>query len=79
MANKTMKPMLLADAFVIFPDERVYGPYPYNGLQVLGFVIVVFFPALSLTTCGLRVYSRRLAKGFGMGTFATPPIPPTSD
>ncbi|KAK0633142.1 hypothetical protein B0T14DRAFT_386729, partial [Immersiella caudata] len=42
------------------------GPYPYDGLQILGFVIVVFFPALSFTVCCLRAYSRSLAKGFGM-------------
>jgi hypothetical protein len=67
MSGKMRKPLLLSDAFVAIPDESVYGPYPYNGLQILGFVIVVFFPSVSLTVCGLRVYSRRLAKGFGMG------------
>jgi len=67
MTSKGRKPLLLPDAFVVIPDESIYGSYPYNGLQILGFIIVVFFPSLSLTVCGLRVYSRRLAKGFGMG------------
>ncbi|KAK0653178.1 hypothetical protein B0T16DRAFT_370193 [Cercophora newfieldiana] len=50
-----------ADAFVIVPQ---YGPYPYSELQIVGFVILGTFPALSLITCGLRVYSRQLVGGF---------------
>ncbi len=65
--KKFPKPWILEDAFVVIPSDDKYGPYPYNGLQILGFVIVGVFPVLSLTVCGLRVYSRRLAKGFGMG------------
>jgi len=52
------------DAFVIVPSD---ANYPYSWLQILGFAILVLFPTLSLTVCGLRVYSRRLANGFGTG------------
>jgi len=63
----TKQPLLLHDAFVVIPDDSVYGLYPYNGLQILGFAIIIFFIGLSSTVCGLRVYSRRLANGFGPG------------
>jgi len=52
------------DAFVIVPSD---ANYPYSWLQILGFAILVLFPTLSSTVCGLRVYSRRLANGFGTG------------
>ncbi|KAK3349174.1 hypothetical protein B0T25DRAFT_547383 [Lasiosphaeria hispida] len=54
---------LWGDGFVITPSN---GPYPYSGLQILGFVILASLPTLSLTVCGFRIYSRRLANGFGM-------------
>lgn len=63
----TKQSLLLHDAFVIIPNGSVYGPYPYNGLQILGFVIIIFFISLSSTVSGLRVYSRYLANGFGPG------------
>ncbi|KAK4042521.1 hypothetical protein C8A01DRAFT_33464 [Parachaetomium inaequale] len=42
------------------------GPVPYSGFQVFGIFSVAFFPALALTACGLRVYSRRLTQGLGL-------------
>jgi len=75
MTTKAKKPpLLLPDAFVVIPDERVYGPYPYDGLQIFGYVIIAIFPVLSLVVCGLRVHSRRLAKGFGMGKSRGQPV-----
>ncbi|KAK5660703.1 hypothetical protein OQA88_12068 [Cercophora sp. LCS_1] len=56
------QPLLLKDAFVIDPNR---GQYPYSPLQIFGYVITCFFPALSLVVCCLRIYSRTLAKGFG--------------
>jgi len=53
-----------ADAFVIVPQ---YGSYPYSELQIFGFALLSFFPALSLVVCGLRVISRRLVGGFALG------------
>ncbi|KAK3363387.1 hypothetical protein B0T25DRAFT_596600 [Lasiosphaeria hispida] len=62
MASKIPRPVQkLEDAFIVIPD----GPYPYDGLQILGYFLIIFFPLLSLTVCGLRVHSRRLSKGFG--------------
>jgi hypothetical protein len=51
-------------AFAVNPSEPVV---PYSGVQVFGFFAVALFPALSLTACGLRVYSRRLSQGLGLG------------
>ncbi|KAK3392968.1 hypothetical protein B0H63DRAFT_5656 [Podospora didyma] len=42
------------------------GPVPYSGLQVFGHFLLAFFPLMSLVVCCLRVYSRRLSKGFGL-------------
>ena len=68
MSNSTAKKLLLLpDAFVVIPDEAVYGPYPYESLQIFGFAIIVFFIVLSTVAIGLRIYSRLLAKGFGPG------------
>ena len=68
MSNATApRPLVLSDATVITPDESVYGPYPYSDLQAFGFALVAFFAGLSLTACGLRVYSCRLSKGFLIG------------
>ncbi len=53
----------LKDAFIIVPS----GPYPYSGLQIFAYFLEIFFPLVSLVVIGLRIYSRRLAKGFGMG------------
>jgi hypothetical protein len=50
-------------AFAINP----VGPVPYSGYQVFGIFIVAFSPLLALTACGLRVYSRRLSQGLGLG------------
>lgn len=43
------------------------GPYPYSGLQTLGLFLLGFFPLLSITACVLRVWSRRLCQGLGLG------------
>jgi len=59
-------PRKWGDAFVIVPDAK-YGPYPYSEFQIFGFAVLGFFPALSLVTCGLRIYSRRLVGGLAMG------------
>ena len=61
-ANQSALP--LQNAFIIDPPV---GPYPYSGLQVFGYVVIGFFTTMSLAVCGLRVYSRRLAKGLGIG------------
>ena len=50
-------------AFAVNPS----GPVPYSGFQVFGIFVVAFFPVLALATCGLRVYSRRLSQGLGLG------------
>ncbi|KAH6854969.1 hypothetical protein B0I37DRAFT_43807 [Chaetomium sp. MPI-CAGE-AT-0009] len=42
------------------------GPVPYSGFQVFGIFLLAFSPALALTACGLRVYSRRLSQGLGL-------------
>lgn len=43
------------------------GPVLYSGFQVFGIFLLAFSPALALTACGLRVYSRRLSTGLGLG------------
>lgn len=67
------KPLILQDAFIITPNN---GPYPYSPLQIFGYVITAFFPALSLVVCCLRIHSRRLSNGFGWGIPFSPPSPP---
>jgi len=61
-SSNSTKVLILSDALLITPDPSIYGPYPYNGLQILAFAILAFFPALSLAVCGLRVHSRVLSK-----------------
>lgn len=51
------------DAFAVNP----IGPVPYSGYQAFGISLIVLFPLLALTACGLRVYSRRLSGGLGLG------------
>lgn len=43
------------------------GPYPHSGLQIFGFFLLAFFPLLSIVSCVLRIWSRRLSKGLGIG------------
>jgi hypothetical protein len=43
------------------------GPVLYSGFQVFGIFLLTFSPALALMVCGLRVYSRRLSTGLGLG------------
>ena len=62
--NATAAPLPLENAFIIDPPV---GPYPYSGLQMFGYIVVGFFTVLSLVVCALRVHSRRLAKGLGIG------------
>lgn len=50
-------------AFAVNPT----GPVPYSGYQVFGIFLVAFSPAPALAACGLRVYSRRLSQGLGLG------------
>ncbi|KAK3298504.1 uncharacterized protein B0H64DRAFT_438960 [Chaetomium fimeti] len=55
-----------------FPDAKhafavsLPGPTLYSGFQVFGIFLLAFSPALALTACGLRVYSRRLSHGLGL-------------
>lgn len=51
------------DAFAVNP----LGPVPYSGFQVFGIFLVALFPVPALAACGLRVYSRRLSGGLGLG------------
>ncbi len=50
-------------AFAVTPS----GPVPYSGYQVFGVFLVIFSPVPALAACGLRVYSRRLSQGLGLG------------
>ncbi|KAK4192516.1 hypothetical protein QBC35DRAFT_469850 [Podospora australis] len=43
------------------------GPYPHSGYQVLGLFLLGTFPVLSLTACCLRIGSRRVSHGLGLG------------
>ncbi|KAK3990281.1 hypothetical protein QBC44DRAFT_65447 [Cladorrhinum sp. PSN332] len=51
-----------AAAFAVILD----GPYPYSGLQIFGFFLLAFCPILSIISCVLRIWSRRLSKGLGL-------------
>ncbi len=50
-------------AYSITPTE----PLPYSSYQAFGIFLVTFSPVPALAVCILRVYSRRLAQGLGLG------------
>jgi len=62
-SGPTKKTLYLHDAFIIQPG----GDYHYSWLQIFGIFLSSIFPLCSLIVIGLRIYSRKLAKGFGMG------------
>ena len=43
------------------------GPALYSGFQVFGIFLLAFSHAKALMVCALRVYSRRLSTGLGLG------------
>ena len=61
-------PLFVEDAFAVSPSGGV-KPYPYSSFQVLGLFVVAFATVCSLVVCGLRVHSRLVARGFGIGVF----------
>lgn len=63
-SGQTKRILYLHDAFTIQPG----GDYPYSWLQIFGIFLSSIFPLCSLIVIGLRIHSRRLAKGFGMGS-----------
>ncbi|KAM7209666.1 hypothetical protein V8F20_000069 [Naviculisporaceae sp. PSN 640] len=42
------------------------GPVPHTALQDFGLFLTAFFPVLSIIVCGLRFYSKYVAKRFGI-------------